>query len=152
MYKSRSICARGPYSGTELARILFDILQYLFCLRVRKLTQTAGPFTRLSTLNCTPALSIILPATPSRASISLSIVPLPIPPKLGLQEQTPILSNLGVMRAVRAPARAAPAQASAPAWPPPMTTTSYGLCESQDQLKFGIAVLIENDNYGHGKR
>jgi hypothetical protein len=67
------------------------------------------------------------PATPSKASISRSIVPLPIPPKLGLQEHTPMLSSLGVISAVRAPERAAPAHASAPAWPPPMTTTSYGL-------------------------
>lgn len=32
-------------------------------------------------------------------------------------------------RAVRAPDRAAAAQASEPAWPPPMTTTSKGLSE-----------------------
>lgn len=33
----------------------------------------------------------------------------------------------GVTSAVRAPARAAAAQASDPACPPPMTITSYGL-------------------------
>ena len=37
-----------------------------------------------------------------------------------------MLSSFGVIRAVRAPDRAAPAHASAPACPPPMTTTSYG--------------------------
>ena len=33
----------------------------------------------------------------------------------------------GVINAVRAPERAAAAEASQPAWPPPMTMTSYGL-------------------------
>lgn len=55
------------------------------------------------------------------------MVPLPIPPKLGLQEQAPILSIFGVTNAVLAPDRAAAAQASAPAWPPPTTMTSKGL-------------------------
>ena len=89
LYSARSICARGP--------------------------QTAGPFLRFKTRNCTPALSTIRPTTPSSASTSRSIVPLPIPPKLGLQEHTPRLSSLGVMRAVRAPERAAAALASHPA-------------------------------------
>lgn len=52
------------------------------------------------------------------------MVPLPMPPKLGLQEHVPRFSIFGVIRAVLAPARAAAAQASAPAWPPPITTTS----------------------------
>lgn len=72
---------------------------------------------------------MIRPATPSSASISRSIVPFPMPPKDGLQEQTPKLSSLGVMSAVRAPERAAAAQASVPACPPPTTTTSKGLTE-----------------------
>ena len=38
-----------------------------------------------------------------------------------------MFSSFGVMSAVLAPDRAAPAHASEPAWPPPMTTTSYGL-------------------------
>ena len=50
-----------------------------------------------------------------------------MPPKLGLHEQTPIFDNEGVTNAVRAPERAAAAHASDPAWPPPITTTSYGL-------------------------
>jgi hypothetical protein len=61
------------------------------------------------------------------ASTSRSIVPFPIPPKLGLHEQTPIFDREGVIKAVCAPERAAAAQASDPAWPPPITTTSYGL-------------------------
>lgn len=93
-------------------------------------TQTAGPFLRFSRWNWTPALSMILPAKPSSASISRMIVPLPIPPKLGLQEHVPRLSSLGVTRAVRAPALAAAAHASAPAWPPPITTTSKALMHS----------------------
>lgn len=51
-------------------------------------------------------------------------MPFPIPPKLGLQEQTPMFVSEGVTRAVRAPDRAAAAHASDPAWPPPITTTS----------------------------
>ena len=78
---------------------------------------------------------MILPATPSRASISRRIVPFPIPPKLGLQEHVPMLSNFGVMSAVFAPDRAAAAQASAPAWPPPITTTSYGLRKDINEKK-----------------
>jgi hypothetical protein len=56
-----------------------------------------------------------------------------MPPKEGLHEHTPRLSVLGVMRAVRAPDRAAAAEASQPACPPPMTMTSYGLdaCQSR---------------------
>lgn len=38
-----------------------------------------------------------------------------------------MLEREGVMRAVLAPVRAAAAQASEPACPPPMTTTSKGL-------------------------
>ena len=47
-----------------------------------------------------------------------------MPPNEGLQEQTPRLENEGVMSAVLAPERAAAAEASVPAWPPPMTITS----------------------------
>ena len=47
-----------------------------------------------------------------------------MPPKEGLHEQTPRFENDGVTRAVLAPDRADAAEASVPAWPPPMTTTS----------------------------
>lgn len=94
-------------------------------------TQTAGPFLRFRTWNCTPDLSMIRPARPSSASISLMMVPLPMPPKLGLQEHVPRLSILGVTKAVRAPDLAAAAHASAPACPPPITTTSNGLEDGQ---------------------
>lgn len=53
-----------------------------------------------------------------------------MPPKLGLQEQTPIFDNEGVTNTVRAPDRAAAALASDPAWPPPMTTTSQALFDT----------------------
>jgi hypothetical protein len=53
-------------------------------------------------------------------------VPLPIPPRDGLQLQTPRLSYDGVTRVVRAPVLAAAAEASHPACPPPITTTSTG--------------------------
>lgn len=41
-----------------------------------------------------------------------------------------MLDTEGVTSAVRAPERAAAAQASVPACPPPITTTSYGLIVS----------------------
>ena len=48
-----------------------------------------------------------------------------MPPKEGLQEQTPRLEREGVIRQVLALRRAAAALASVPAWPPPMMRTSY---------------------------
>ena len=54
------------------------------------------------------------------------MVPLPMPPNEGLQLHTPELSRDGVTSIVRAPVRAAAAEASHPAWPPPITTTSAG--------------------------
>ena len=78
-----------------------------------------------------------LPASPSSASISRSIVPLPIPPKLGLQEQVPRFSIFGVTSNVLAPTLAAAALASAPACPPPMTITSKGLDSLSVRLPTG---------------
>lgn len=65
-------------------------------------------------------------------------MPFPIPPKEGLHEQTPRLCTEGVINAVRAPERAAAAEASQPAWPPPMTMTSYGLVLCQRGCKGGL--------------
>ena len=48
-----------------------------------------------------------------------------MPPKEGLQLHTPRFDKEGVTSAVRAPEREAAAAASVPAWPPPITTTSY---------------------------
>src|SRR6185295_6056393 len=42
----------------------------------------------------------------------------------GLQDIAPIVANRWVIKAVRAPMRAAAAAASQPAWPPPITATS----------------------------
>ena len=50
-----------------------------------------------------------------------------MPPKEGLHEHTPRLEREGVTRAVAAPERAEAAEASVPACPPPITTTSYVL-------------------------
>ena len=71
-----------------------------------------------------PAMSAARPINPSSASISRTRCPLPIPPIAGLHDISPIPPRLCVIRAVRAPIRAAAAAASQPAWPPPMTTTS----------------------------
>src|SRR5262245_7641133 len=45
----------------------------------------------------------------------------------GLQDIAPIVANRWVIKAVRAPLRAAAAAASQPAWPPPISTTSNRL-------------------------
>src|SRR5262245_31799086 len=45
----------------------------------------------------------------------------------GLQDIAPTVANRWVIKAVRAPLRAAAAAASQPAWPPPITTTSNRL-------------------------
>ena len=44
------------------------------------------------------------------------------------------------MRAVRAPLRADAVDASVPAWPPPMTMTSYGL---QVQVRDAFVVIVD---------
>nr|CAI5834484.1 unnamed protein product [Callosobruchus analis] len=73
--------------------------------------------------------SQILPQTPSRASVSLIKCPFPIPPNEGLQDISPTVSFFSVC----APIRAAAAQASLPAWPPPTTITSY--CFSRENFR-----------------
>ena len=45
----------------------------------------------------------------------------------GLQDMAPMVANLWVTSAVRAPRRAAADAASQPAWPPPITMTSNDL-------------------------
>ena len=75
-------------------------------------------------------------------------MPFPIPPKLGLHEQTPRLWMEGVTSAVRAPDRAAATLASHPAWPPPITTTSYGLWLVRRALNWnweGVSLVAAGD-------
>ncbi|PSR74539.1 hypothetical protein PHLCEN_2v9716 [Hermanssonia centrifuga] len=67
---------------------------------------------------------VTFPTKPSRASTSRTRVPFPTPPIDGLQDSSPIVSSFCVKRTVRAPVRAAPAAASQPAWPPPITQTT----------------------------
>ena len=50
-------------------------------------------------------------------------VPFPTPPMEGLHESSPTVSGFWVSKTVRAPDLAAPAAASQPACPPPMTQT-----------------------------
>ena len=71
-----------------------------------------------------PEASVTRAITPSRASISLTRWPLPKPPMAGLQDISPMDSNLCVKSRVFAPIRADAAAASQPAWPPPITMTS----------------------------
>src|SRR6185436_10978559 len=71
------------------------------------------------------AMSVARPMMPPSASTSRTTVPLAIPPIAGLHDIWPMVSRFCVSSSVRAPRRAASAAASAPAWPPPMTMTSY---------------------------
>src|SRR6266849_2512694 len=52
----------------------------------------------------------------------------------GLHDIAPIVSNRWVISAVFAPIRAAAEAASQPAWPPPMTMTSYRMTASVNPL------------------
>lgn len=72
------------------------------------------------------------------------MVPFPIPPKEGLQLQTPRLSTDGVTRVVLAPVRAAAADASQPAWPPPITTTSIDACPEAFGMSETVASVLLN--------
>ena len=69
-------------------------------------------------------LSIFLPISPPRASISLTRCPLELPPIFGLHGISAILSTLTVKITVSKPSRAQARAASQPACPAPTTTTS----------------------------
>ena len=86
---------------------------------------TAGPLPRLSIRNCMAVASVTRPISPPRASNSLTIWPLAIPPTAGLHDIWAILFMSIVTRHVLAPMRAEATAASQPAWPPPITITSY---------------------------
>lgn len=85
---------------------------------------------------------VTLAHTPSSASTSRTSVPLPTPPMDGLHDSSPIVSIFGVSSSVRAPARAAPAAASHPACPPPITHTvmSYA-CKVNKYVSVSVPVL-----------
>ena len=85
---------------------------------------TAGPLLRLSIRNWMAVASVTSPVCPPKASISLTICPLAIPPMAGLQLICAILFMSMVTRHVFAPMLAAAVAASHPACPPPMTTMS----------------------------
>ena len=74
--------------------------------------------------NWMPVLSMAMPISPPRASISRTIWPLASPPMAGLHDICAIRDGSSVTRATLAPRREAAQAASAPAWPPPMTTMS----------------------------
>ncbi len=85
----------------------------------------AGPLERLSILNWMALRSETIPLYPPKASISRTIWPLAIPPIAGLQDICPMVCRFMVINSVFDPILAAAAAASAPAWPPPTTITSY---------------------------
>ncbi len=68
---------------------------------------TAGPLERLSIRNCMALSSVTTPIMPPRASISLTICPLAIPPTAGLQLIWAILFMSIVISRVDTPRRAA---------------------------------------------
>jgi len=70
-------------------------------------------------------LSAALAIRPSNTSSSRTRWPLPTPPIDGLHDICPASSARNVSRPTRAPRRAAAAAASHPAWPAPITRTSY---------------------------
>ena len=70
-------------------------------------------------------LSVLMPISPPRASISRTRWLFPGPPTAGLQGMRAILSKFSVAIRVLAPRRALARAASQPAWPAPMTMTSY---------------------------
>ena len=87
--------------------------------------QTAGPFPIFNMRNWIAVLSVTIPMFPPKASISLTICPFAIPPTAGLQLIWAILFISIVIKQVLAPMFAEAAAASQPAWPPPITSTSY---------------------------
>ena len=89
--------------------------------------RTAGPFLVFNILYWRPVWSIAFPISPPKASISLTTIPLAIPPMAGLHGIRPTFSLSRVIRAVFAPSFALARAASIPAWPPPITTTSNSL-------------------------
>src|SRR5436305_1870900 len=86
-----------------------------------------------------PARSVASPISPPRASISLTRFPLARPPIAGLHDMRPMASRSIVTMATRAPPRAQTRAASAPAWPPPMTMTSYELTVAANNVPRGTS-------------
>ena len=85
----------------------------------------AGPFERLSILNCIVDASVTTPLNPPSASISLTIWPFAIPPIAGLHDIWAVFPISIVMRSTLDPSLAAATAASHPACPAPMTIMSY---------------------------
>src|SRR5579862_4451464 len=71
-----------------------------------------------------------------------------MPPIAGLQDMRPMLSRDMVRSSVAQPIRADASAASIPAWPPPMTTTSYlfaefvGNRDSYSTVHWGLFILF----------
>src|SRR5574344_779651 len=84
----------------------------------------AGPFELLSMRNCRALRSATMPVYPPRASISLTICPLAIPPTAALQHLLahPVITI--ETRRTAEPTIAAAMAASQPACPPPTTIIS----------------------------
>ena len=72
-------------------------------------------------------MSVALPISPPKASISRTKWPLASPPMAGLHDICAIVSRFIVKRSVRQPSRAEASAASTPAWPAPTTMTWNGV-------------------------
>ena len=112
----------NPSVESSVSRHLVMNLALSHCARG---LQTAGPLPLLSMRNCIDVESVIIPISPPSASTSRTICPLAMPPTAGLQLICAILFMSIVIRQVLTPSFAAARAASQPAWPPPMTRTSY---------------------------
>ena len=131
---SCQICRFGMFS-----RISRQVQINLFRSHWARGLHIAGPFERFSIRNCIAVLSVTNPIYPPNASISRTICPLAMPPTAGLQLICPILFMSIVIRHVLEPRLAAAAAASQPAWPAPITITSY--LKSIDSFCFNSANL-----------
>ena len=108
----------------QFSRVFFISLAYFTLSAWALKALTAGPFLVFKTLIWTKVLSIFLPISPPKASISFTKWDLAGPPIDGLHDITPILSNVIVKIAVLAPILAELSAASHPACPAPTTITS----------------------------
>ena len=95
---------------------------------------TAGPLPVLSIRICMKVLSMLRPISPPRASTSRARCPLAGPPMDGLHGISATWSSFMVRTRVSHPMRAAANAASQPAWPAPITITSYSLLISRPIL------------------
>ncbi len=100
---------------------------YAFLSHCARGERTLGPLRAFSMRNWILVASVFTPIIPPRASISRTICPFACPPMAGLQDICPMESRFCVSITTSHPRRDAAIAASMPAWPAPITITSYFL-------------------------